>query len=99
MHAGIMPNGRWALHFGGQKINLQQIGADTDPLNLHPSPGSCDFCLVLETPLEVAVEQLSQAGVPIVDGPATRTGAKGPLRSIYIYDPDENLVELSNPAE
>lgn len=88
--------GRWALHFGQQKINLQQVGLSVDPLNRHPTPGAADFCLITDVPLDEVVAHLRECGVAIVDGPVERTGATGPLRSVYFYDPDDNLVEVSN---
>jgi catechol 2,3-dioxygenase-like lactoylglutathione lyase family enzyme len=96
MRVETMPNGRKALHFGNQKVNLQQYGGDTDQMNRHPTPGSADFCLLMDTPIEVAIAELRLAGVSLADGPVIRNGASGPIRSIYIYDPDDNLVELSN---
>lgn len=87
---------RWALHFGSQKINLQQLHASVDPQTRRPSRGSGDFCLLTDTPLVEVVAHLTREGVTIVEGPIERTGATGRILSVYFYDPDENLVEVSN---
>lgn len=89
-------SGRIALRFGSQKFNLHQAGAEFLPKAAHPTPGSADFCLVTDTPLADAIAQLHAAGIAIEEGPVPRTGASGPLLSIYIRDPDDNLVEISN---
>ena len=88
--------GRWALHFGNQKINLQQLHSSVDPQTLHPSRGAGDFCLLTDTPMDEVVSHLHRENVRIIDGPVQRTGACGALMSVYFYDPDENLVEISN---
>ena len=88
--------GRWALHFGNQKINLQQLHASVDKKTLHPNRGAADFCLLTDTPIAEVVRHLGQQGVKIVTGPVQRTGATGSILSVYFYDPDENLVEVSN---
>ena len=88
--------GRWALHFGNQKINLQQLHQNVDNKTLHPNRGAGDFCLLTDTPIAEVVSQLEQHGVKIIAGPGQRTGAQGPIMSVYFYDPDENLVEVSN---
>ena len=88
--------GRWALHFGNQKINLQQLHVSVDKQTRHPNRGAGDFCLLTDTPIAEVVSQLEQQGVKIVTGPGQRTGATGPILSVYFYDPDENLVEVSN---
>ena len=87
---------RKALAFGAQKINLHQAGAEFEPKAQHPTPGSADLCFVTETPLEEAAAHVSAQGAEIVEGPVERTGAVGPIRSIYFRDPDGNLVEVSN---
>lgn len=89
--------GRWALHFGNQKINLQQLHASVDPQTRHPARGAGDFCLLTDTPIAEVVRHLESQGVKIINGPIQRTGATGPILSVYFYDPDENLVEISNP--
>jgi len=91
-----LQSGRFALHFGGQKINLQQVGLSVDPLARHPTPGAGDFCLLTEVPLDEVIAHLEQEGVVIFDGPVHREGVSGPLRSVYFYDPDDNMVEISN---
>lgn len=88
--------GRGALHFGSQKINLQQLHKSVDPNTRHPTRGAGDFCLLTRTPIETVMAHLAVEGVAIVEGPIQRTGARGPIRSIYFYDPDENLVEVAN---
>ena len=91
--------GRWALAFGSQKLNLHQADRPVDPNVRHATPGAADFCLITGTPLAQIMQELARHGVPVVLGPVRRTGAVGELDSLYIYDPDENLVELSNPVE
>ncbi|HEY4172701.1 MAG TPA: VOC family protein [Rhodopila sp.] len=88
--------GRWALFFGNQKINLQQLHANVDPQTRHPSRGAGDFCLLTDTPIAEVVSHLAQQDVKIINGPVQRAGATGPILSVYFYDPDENLVEVSN---
>lgn len=87
--------GRKALEFGRQKINLHQAGHEFDPKARRPVPGSADFCLVTERPLEDVVAQLRAEGITIEEGPVSRTGAMGPMTSIYLRDPDGNLVEVA----
>lgn len=88
--------GRWALLLEGQKINLHEKGREFEPKALRPTPGSADICLVTQKPLSALVQELSENDIPVVEGPAERTGATGRLASIYVRDPDGNLVELSN---
>jgi catechol 2,3-dioxygenase-like lactoylglutathione lyase family enzyme len=88
--------GRWALHFGNQKINLQQLHLSVDRQTLHPNRGAGDFCLLTDTPIAEVVGHLEQQGVKIIAGPVQRAGATGSILSVYFYDPDENLVEVSN---
>jgi catechol 2,3-dioxygenase-like lactoylglutathione lyase family enzyme len=89
-------SGRWALHFGNQKINLQQLHVSVDKQALHPNRGAGDFCLLTDTPIAEVVSHLEQQRVKIIAGPVQRTGATGSILSVYFYDPDENLVEVSN---
>ncbi len=89
------PEGRWALEFGRQKINLHQAGAEFKPGAKVPAPGAGDFCVISEEPIEAVIRHLEEAGVPIEAGPVPKTGARGPITSVYIRDPDENLVEIS----
>lgn len=87
--------GRTALGFGRHKINLHQKGAEFEPKARHPTPGSADLCLIAAIALDQVAERLAAAGVAIEDGPVARTGAHGPITSIYVRDPDANLVEIS----
>jgi catechol 2,3-dioxygenase-like lactoylglutathione lyase family enzyme len=89
-------DGRRALQIGQQKINLHEAGHEFEPKALRPTPGSGDLCLVTDEPLEHVITRLEQLGVAIEEGPGERSGAVGPLRSIYVRDPDGNLVEISN---
>ena len=89
---------RTALKFGSQKINLHQAGAEFDPKARHAQPGSADLCFLTDRPLIQWQAHLTAQGVQIEEGPVQRTGATGPILSIYIRDPDGNLLEISNPA-
>jgi catechol 2,3-dioxygenase-like lactoylglutathione lyase family enzyme len=88
--------GRRALAFGRQKINLHQAGREFEPKALKPTPGSMDLCFVTETPLADVMAHLKSQGVAIAEGPVPKTGALGPMSSVYFRDPDGNLVEVSN---
>ncbi|MCD9096403.1 VOC family protein [Luteimonas fraxinea] len=88
--------GRRALAFGVQKINLHQAGHAFEPKALRPTPGSADLCLLTTTPLDLVQAELRTAGVHIEDGPVPRTGATGPILSVYVRDPDGNLIEIAN---
>ena len=87
--------GRRALAFGEQKINLHQAGAEFEPKARRPTPGSADLCFVTSTGLDDVERQLREVGVDIEEGPVDRTGALGPIRSVYFRDPDLNLIEVS----
>lgn len=87
--------GRTALRFGDQKINLHPAGRELEPKAKTPTPGSGDFCVITETPIDDVVRHLEDAGVEIELMPSTRTGAVGPITSVYFRDPDMNLVEVS----
>ena len=91
--------GRKALAFGQQKINLHRLGAEFEPKALRPTPGSADLCLIVSTPLMEVMVHLQRCDVAIEEGPVPRTGATGPLLSVYIRDPDRNLIELANLQE
>ena len=88
-------SGRTALHCGDQKINLHQAGHEFEPKAARPVPGSGDLCFVVGGPIEDVATVLTDAGVIIEEGPVDRTGALGPMRSVYLRDPDANLVELA----
>jgi catechol 2,3-dioxygenase-like lactoylglutathione lyase family enzyme len=90
--------GRRGLAFGRQKINLHQAGREFEPKALKPAPGSMDLCFITETPLDEVIAQLKSAGVAIAEGPVAKTGALGPISSVYFRDPDGNLIEVSNYA-
>ena len=87
--------GRLALRFGDQKINLHQAGAEYQPHAATPLPGTGDLCLLVDGSIEAVVEHLGEVGIAIEEGPVDRTGAVGPLRSVYVRDPDGNLVEFA----
>lgn len=87
--------GRLALRFGDQKINLHQVGAEFQPHAATPLPGTGDLCLLVDGSIEAVVEHLGNVGIAIEEGPVDRTGAVGPLRSVYVRDPDGNLVEFA----
>jgi catechol 2,3-dioxygenase-like lactoylglutathione lyase family enzyme len=88
--------GRTALAFGNQKFNLHQVGKEFEPKADRPTAGSGDFCLITSVPIAQVVEHLRACEVEILEGPVTRTGATGPIVSVYFRDPDSNLVEVSN---
>ena len=90
--------GRFALHFGQQKINLHEFGTVVDPNVRHATPGAADICFRTETPLSDAINHLKMHGVPLVQGPVKATGARSTLQSIHFYDPDANLIEVSNES-
>ncbi|KGH45959.1 virulence protein [Modestobacter caceresii] len=95
MTAETFGEGRTALRFGRQKINLHVRGAEFEPRAAHAGTGAADFCLVTEDPLDQVRDELAAHGVPIEVGPVTKQGALGEMRSVYVRDPDANLVEIS----
>ena len=98
MKLEIFGEGRKALRFGEQKINLHDSSTVTDAYAAYPTPGSLDICFLADRPLDEVIAQLGTAQIPIELGPVTRTGARFPLRSVYVRDPDRNLIEISEPA-
>jgi catechol 2,3-dioxygenase-like lactoylglutathione lyase family enzyme len=89
-------DGRRALAFGDQKLNLHEAGREFTPSAATPTPGSVDVCFTTDVPLAEVVSHLGALGVSIELGPVDKTGARAPLRSVYFRDPDGNLVEVSN---
>ncbi|WP_455874845.1 VOC family protein [Rhizobium yanglingense] len=87
--------GKWSLHFGTNKISLQDAGASPN-IARETVPGSGNFCLLTDTPLDSVILQIKRQGIEIVDGPGERAGAMGKILSVYFKDPDGNLVEVSN---
>jgi catechol 2,3-dioxygenase-like lactoylglutathione lyase family enzyme len=97
MRAETFGEGRLALRFGQQKINLHQAAAEFEPHALRPVPGSGDLCFLVEDSLDDVARVLADAGLAIELGPVEREGAAGVIESLYLRDPDGNLVELSRP--
>lgn len=95
---GTPPVERRALRFGNQKINLHVQGAEFEPKAHLPVPGALDLCFMAAMPLEGVIERLQSHAWPIVEGPVLRTGATRKIRSVYVRDPDFNLIEISEPA-
>jgi catechol 2,3-dioxygenase-like lactoylglutathione lyase family enzyme len=90
---------RMALHFGTQKINLHQAGREFEPKAAAPTPGAADLCFLTGAPLATVMAHLRDCDIPIIEGPIRRTGAMHPIMSVYIRDPDGNLIEISVPAD
>ena len=86
---------RLALKFGAQKINLHEWGREFTPRAHVAVPGSLDLCFIASTSLDEVMQKLEKNNIPILEGPVAKTGAKGPIRSVYVRDPDLNLVEIS----
>src|ERR1700733_1122996 len=87
--------GRKALTFGSQKINLHERGKEFEPKAEQPMPSSADLCFITDAPMLDVIKHLNSLVVPILEGPMARTGAVGPIQSVYFRDPDEYLVEVS----
>lgn len=90
---------RWALLFGQNKINLHQKGREYEPKAAHTHPGTADICFLTDAPLEEWMTHLAIHQVDIEAGPVARTGATGPITSLYLRDPDKNLIEVSVPSD
>jgi catechol 2,3-dioxygenase-like lactoylglutathione lyase family enzyme len=88
--------GRKALLFGSQKINLHEHGNELEPKASCPTPGSADLCLLTDTSLQAVTDHLDRQGVEIIEGPVTRSGGKGEMASVYFRDPDGNLIEVAS---
>jgi len=95
MRVVTFAGGRKALAFGRQKINLHVAGREFEPKADHPQPGSLDLCLITTSTLDEVQARLTECGVRIIEGPVAKTGATGPIRSVYFRDPDANLIEVS----
>ncbi|HWT19390.1 MAG TPA: VOC family protein [Variovorax sp.] len=89
---------RKAFRFGSQKINLHVKGHEFEPKAQVPTPGSLDLCFIASVPLDDVIARLKDKGVPILEGPVMRTGATSRIRSVYVRDPDLNLIEISELA-
>ena len=96
MELAILPRGQKALRFGGQQIMLHRQGSDVAPKAQRPTPGSADLCFVTALSVGKVMQHLSSCGVAIVDGPVQRVGATGPILSVFVRDPDSNLIEIAN---
>jgi catechol 2,3-dioxygenase-like lactoylglutathione lyase family enzyme len=99
MEVVLFGGGRKALSFGAQRINLHPKGREYEPKALRPTPGSGDLCFVTAVPISEVITHLNSCGIEIIEGPARRTGAMGPMTSVYFRDPDFNLIEVSNYAD
>jgi catechol 2,3-dioxygenase-like lactoylglutathione lyase family enzyme len=87
--------GRKAFRFGNQKINLHVKGHEFEPKAQAPTPGALDLCFIASVPLDEVIARLKDKGVPVIEGPVMRTGATSRIRSVYVRDPDLNLIEIS----
>ena len=99
MQVVTFAEGRKALQFGNQKINLHQRGKEIEPKAQHPTPGSADLCFLTSMPLEQVIAHLQSQNVALLLGPVERTGATKSLVSLYFRDPDGNLLEVANAAD
>ena len=96
MEKEVFGEGRIALKYGDQKINLHEWGNEFEPKAGNPMPGSADLCFITKIPLNEAMSHVRSFGVEIIEGPVERTGARGSILSFYFRDPDNNLIELAN---
>lgn len=99
MEVSRFGEGRTALRFGRQKINLHEVGKEFVPRAGRATAGSGDLCLISAAPLDEVIAHLNGCGVAIIEGPVAKTGATGPIRSVYFRDPDDNLIEVSTYAD
>jgi len=99
MEVSRFGEGRTALRFGRQKINLHEVGREFTPRAGRATAGSGDLCLISAAPLDEIIVHLNDCGVAIIEGPVAKTGATGPIRSVYFRDPDDNLIEVSTYAD
>ncbi len=90
---------RIAVTFGDQKINFQQVGIELEPKALRPTPGSGDLCFTTSRSMPEIIAHLNTCGAEIIKGPANRAGAQGPMTSVYIRDPDQNLIEVATYSD
>ena len=96
MQVETFQNGRKALRFGGQKINLHEVGKEFEPKAMEPTPGSADLCFITYDTLDSVIAHIRSCGIDILEGPVQRIGAMGPIESVYLRDPDGNLIEIAN---